>query len=363
MEGQLRYAAASRTDQKRARRSSFAARILGVYLLSRLILVPAILGSHRSFAGFVELWDGRHYLRIAAQGYPTSLAHHGTSVVAFLPLFPLLVRFAAPAFGNSWVLAGMVVSFLTGATACLAVGALACGRFGDKAGIRAGGLFALAPGAAFLSWGYAEGLAISLCAVALIMLDRRRWLAAGLIGALATAASSLAAPIVLAALWAALRAGERRAWLSPVLAASGFASYCLYLWVHLGTPFGWFDAERIGWHVHIDPWSPVHWLTTHPGVAVVETLCLGIAVGGMWAMLRVRVPGTWWAYTLPLLASVTFNAGSWLSPRFLLSAFPLAAAVAIVVRGPRFRTLLLSSGFAMVLVLIAYTTWTFVYQP
>ena len=45
---------------------------------------------------------------------------------------------------------------------------------------------ALAPGAAFLSPAYAEGLAISLCALALVMLGRRRWLLAGVVGAFAT---------------------------------------------------------------------------------------------------------------------------------------------------------------------------------
>jgi hypothetical protein len=59
-----------------------------------------------------------------------------------------------------------------------------------------------------------------------------------------------------------------------------------------------------------------------------------------------------------------FDAALWLRPRFLLSAFPIIAAVAIVARGERLRMLLLSSGVAMIVVLVAYTSWAgFVYQP
>ena len=81
--------------------------------------------------------------------------------------------------------------------------------------MRAGWLMAVAPGAAFLSPAYAEGLAISLCAVVLLMLDRRRWLAAGVIGALATATSPLALPIVVAGAWAAWRSRSADGMESP----------------------------------------------------------------------------------------------------------------------------------------------------
>ncbi len=332
-----------------------------MYVVSRLILIPVALGM--TLSKFAGMWDGRYYLQIAAHGYPTFVAQH-ESVVAFFPLYPLLVRVFGTVLNDNWAMASTVVSFLTGAAACLAVGALTREQAGDETAARSGWLFAFAPGAAFLSVAYAEGLAITLCALSLLLLDRRRWLAAGLIGALATAASSLAFPIVAAALWAAWRARDTRAWVAPALAVSGFGSYCLFLWARLGTPFGWFDAERIDWHVHFDPLAPFQWMTTYSAVSVIEFLSLGVAIAGMWAMHRAGVPGTWWAYTVPILASVTFNAGAWMTPRFLLSAFPLVAASAIVARGVHFRRLLLSSGIVMVVVIVAYTSWAgLVYQP
>jgi hypothetical protein len=225
---------------------------------------------------------------------------------------------------------------------------------------------AVAPGAAFLSPAYAEGLAVALCAAALIMLDRRRWLAAGVIGALATAASPLALPLVAAAAWSAWRSRQAQAWKAPVVASLGFVSYCLYLWARMGTPFGWFDAERAGWAGHhVDLLAPVSWFAKSPGITLVELCCAVIAGAGLWAMHRARVPGTWWAFTLAFLASIVFDGGLWLTPRLLLSAFPLVPAAAIAVRSERFRALMGVSAVVMILVLVAYTQKTtgFVYQP
>jgi len=191
--------------------------------------------------------------------------------------------------------------------------------------------------------------------VALIMLDRRRWMAAGVIGALATAASPLSFAIVLAAAWAAWHARQTRAWKAPVVASLGFVSYCLYLWTRMGTPFGWFDAERAGWGQHVDVLAPLHWFTKSAGIAVVEGFC----------MSRARVPRTWWVFTLGLLASLVVDGGMWVTPRLLLSAFPLVAGAAIAVEGKRFRTLVASSAVVMLLVLVAYTQLGtgFLYQP
>jgi hypothetical protein len=364
---QLLVDAVPGASQANATRSTFFAPILGVYLASRLIILGVLLdiyGPHRSIIQLAGIWDGNSYLKIAAHGYPAVVRGHGSSLIAYFPLYPLLVRVAGPLVGDNWVVAGATVSLLAGAIACLSVGAMARDRAGTQAGVRAGWLVALAPGAAFLSPAYAEGVAISLCAIALILIDRRRWLAAGVIGGLATAAAPLALPIVVAAGWGAWRARERQAWIAPILASSGFVSYCLYLWVHVGTPFAWFNAERNGWGHHFDLFAPLQWFTTWSGVTLVETLCLAVALGGVWVMHRAHVPGTWWAFTLPFLASVIFDSALWLTPRLLLSAFPLVAGAAIVLTGKRFQILLASSAAVMALVVIGYTSFAgFVYRP
>jgi hypothetical protein len=367
VQDQLLVDAEPGASQGHATRYTFIAPILTVYLVSRLILLGVLLdmyGPHRTIIGLAGIWDGTHFLTIAAHGYPTVVTPHAPSVIAFFPLYPLVIRGMAQVLGNNWATAGVILSFATGALACLSVGALVRDRAGARSGVQAGWLVALAPGAAFLSAAYAEGMAISLCAIALIMLDRRRFVAAGVFGALATATSPLALPIVVAAGWGAWQAKRRNAWIAPVLASSGFASYCLYLWAHVGTPFAWFSAEQSGWGHHFDLLAAVQWFTTWSGVTLVETLCVAMALSGLWAMRRARVPATWWVFTVSLLASVVFDSAFWLTPRLLLSAFPLVAGAAIVLHGKRFQTLLAASATVMVLVLVAYTTFPgFVYRP
>jgi hypothetical protein len=132
----------------------------------------------------------------------------------------------------------------------------------------------------------------------------------------------------------------------------------------VGTPFAWFNAERNGWGHHFDLLASWQWFTTWSGVTAVEALSVAVGFGGLWLMHRARVPGTWWAFTLPFFASVMFDSALWLTPRLLLSAFPLVAGAAIVLTAKRFQSLLASSAAAMVLVLVAYTTFPgFVYRP
>jgi hypothetical protein len=350
-----------------ARRFAFVTPILAVYVLTRLLVFGALLdafGHNGTITRFARIWDAKYYLQVAAQGYPTVLTSR-KPLAAFFPLYPILVRGVAPLVGHDWVTAGLVVSFLTGAAACLAVGSMARQRFGTDAGVRAGWLVAAAPGAAFLSPAYADGLAIALCAVVLMMLDRRRWLGAGVVGALATTASPLALPIVIAAAFAAWRSTRRQAWIAPVLASSGFGVYCLYLWAHMGTPFGWFDAERVGWAGHhFSVLAPARWVTTSTGITLVETCCVVLALGGVWAMRRARVPAPWWIFAVLVLMSVAFDWALWLTPRLLLDAFPLVPAAALVVHGKPYRFVLVSSTAVMVLVLVAYVRFPgVVFQP
>jgi hypothetical protein len=350
------------------RRSRFASRILLAYGASRLLVLGVVVdlfGVHAPIGKLAAVWDGRFYLQVAAHGYPTSVPH-STSDIAFFPLYPLVVRAAAAVTGQDVAGAGILVSLLTGAAACLAVGALVREEAGDRAGVRAGWLLAFAPGAMFLSSAYAEGLAIALCAGALVMLGRGRWLLAGIVGGFATAASPLALPIVAAAAFAAWRVHTRRAWTAPILTCAGVGSYFVYLWAHTGTPFAWFDAQRLGWGQHFSLGATWHWFATWSGITVVETISIGLAGFGLWAMAKARVPGPWWVYTVVLLGSILFGAAFWMTPRLVLSVFPLTGALAMALRPERFRVVLVGSGMLMVVVLAAYTTPSlvgFVFRP
>ena len=133
----------------------------------------------------------------------------------------------------------------------------------------------------------------------------------------------------------------------------------------MGTPFGWFDAERAGWSEHhFSLLAPVRWFETWSGITLVETCCIVLAIGGLWAMRRARVPATWWIVVVAVLLSVIFDWTLWLTPRFLLDVFPVVPAAAVVLEGRRYQIVVAISAAVMVLVLVAYVRFpAFVFEP
>ena len=84
-----------------------------------------------------------------------------------------------------------------------AVGLLARRLAGDSAGARAALLFAVFPGTFAFSFAYSEGIVVTCVAFGLLALLDRRWWLAGLLGAVATAASPVALAFVVSCAWAA----------------------------------------------------------------------------------------------------------------------------------------------------------------
>jgi hypothetical protein len=161
-------------------------------------------------------WDSEFYISIALHGYDdpqmralapgsdlgsTTLgpqgAHPGWTSLnyAFFPLYPFAMRaVAAPLapLGLSPVgrmaLAGVVVSLLGTLGAIFAIADLA-GRAPDAApgeDLRAAAYMLVWPASFFLAQVYTEGLFLGLSFGALALARRRRWIWAGLLGALAT---------------------------------------------------------------------------------------------------------------------------------------------------------------------------------
>lgn len=131
------------------------------------------------YFAFANLWDARWFEIIAFQGYPTELpldaaGQVGENAWAFLPVYPLVVRFVM-LFGFGWDVASVVVSFAAGLGAALVLHRL-MSRFlaGDQATF-AVVLFSVAPVAPILQFGYAEALGYLWIALALLLLVDRRY--------------------------------------------------------------------------------------------------------------------------------------------------------------------------------------------
>jgi hypothetical protein len=345
-------------------RAPHIVRPVAFFAASRVVVVLAIgatmaLVPHLGFARAFSAWDGGWYLDIVARGYPThvphAVGHAGQSSTAFFPLFPLLVRATMRVTGLSAFRSGLVVSTVASAGAAVLIWMLVQRLADAGAADRAVALICFFPASFVLSMPYSEGVMLVCAAGCLLLLHERRWLAAGVAGALASAARPTGIACGVACAFAAAAAiANRREWralLAPLIAPAGLIAFCVYLAAHTGDAFASFRSQRDGWHQRIDFGA-----TTYHAVIraftdpfqnlnrVALTIALAIALVGVWAITRWRPPAFIWAYAAAALIPALLVASISSRPRFLLAAFPLLIAIAWRTRGPTYTVLLAVSA-------------------
>jgi hypothetical protein len=345
-----------------------------IYLVSRAVVlltmaVVALIGGG-SLGGRIYRWDSVWYLRVVAHGYPEKLpmahGHVLANPIAFFPGLPMLIRGLSALTGLTHFASGVAVSSVTGLTATIGVWMLVREYAGERAANRATILFAFFGGSFVFSMIYSEGLVITGVAFGLLALMRRRWVLAGLLGAVATAAAPIALPFVLSCAWAAFLAIRRdRDWRSlaaPVLAPLGTIAYLLFTWRHTGTLAAFTRSERGGWHSYLSVAYPfriiwanlAHPITSNANTRIVFFCLIGVVIASV-ITIRDRQPSLLAIYGIGVgvLATVTAPVGP--RPRIILDAFPLILAVALRYQnGWKYKVALFSS-FAFLVAMTAYT--------
>ena len=347
----------------------FPTTALAAYLACRILTVVAVAvadrSTHNSIVSDLTTWDGEWFLRQVRHGYPSHLpmvaGHVAQNPIAFFPLFPLGVR-ALDGLGLAPGVSALLLSGVTGATAVVAVGFLARRIAGDAAAARAALLFAVFPGTFAFSFAYSEGIVVTCVALGTIALLDRRWWLAGLLGAVATAASPVALAFVVACAWSAVRAvrADRSPTplVAPLLAPLGFVAYMAYLWAHTGTLNSWRLTERGGWRSYPSVAFPfkVVWAFVHDPLSPALTgqiLFAGtvLAVIGVVLMVRERQPAPMLVYGVCALGAAAVSQPVGLRPRFLMLAFPVVVAAGTRYTGRTHRVLV-----AVSVVLLALMT-------
>ncbi|MHB8189682.1 MAG: hypothetical protein ACYDHP_04530 [Ferrimicrobium sp.] len=333
--------------------------VLGVYLAVRLgLLLADILAAHIGYGGNVSApmmsWDSHFYVAIARNGYPVvSPVANGRLVYAsgaFEPVFPALI-YGAMSIGLSPVMATWTVSFLAGALTALVVWRLGTALVGEPAGLNAVVLFAVFPGMS-VSWGlfYAECVGLGLVAGSLLLMLRKRWVLAGVLGALATATSPLALPLVAGPIVVIVQAIRRRqvsgALWSLLLVPLGFVGYAAWLGVHYHDPLFWWHLQHEAWGATVDFGASFATILRHPwtgnalGKGWLEWAGITAVVGGLIALWRARLPALINAYVLGVVALLLVSNQLGFKPRLLSWAFPVFIALAATLPG-RWRQILI----------------------
>ncbi|MGW7573827.1 mannosyltransferase family protein [Streptomyces sp. NPDC054765] len=211
-----------------------------------------------------QQWDWGHFLHIARDGYFPGQAgpwrNGWDNREAFFPGFPLLVR-AVHTVVPDWATAGLLISFVSGAVAVLALARVARLHLPDEnAGRRAVLFLLLSPCAIFLAAGYTEALFLALALPAWLAAQRHNWPAAAGLAALATTVrvSGLFLAAALAVHFAVTVRGRRQWRALPWLALPALPPvlYSWYLQMHTGDWMAWQHAEERGWYRDFHtPWE------------------------------------------------------------------------------------------------------------
>ncbi|MFH9419254.1 mannosyltransferase family protein [Streptomyces sp. NPDC017529] len=250
--------------------------ILWLYLLTRISIWITAYCARWLFPGDPEThdpgpalapfqhWDWDHFLHIAREGYFPGQAGPWQpgwdNREAFFPGFPLVLRavhFVVP----HWGLAGLLISFVSGAVAVLALARITRLHLPDTgAGKRAVLFFLLSPCAVFLTVGYTEALFLALALPAWLAAQRRNWPLAAALATVATAVrvSGLFLAAALATHFLLTLRSTRNLRPLPWLAlpALPLALFSWYLHAHTGDWMAWKSAQERGWYrAFHTPWE------------------------------------------------------------------------------------------------------------
>ncbi|MFE6062895.1 mannosyltransferase family protein [Streptomyces sp. NPDC056431] len=343
--------------------------VLWLYLLTRTALWITAYGARWLFpadagardAGPVlapfERWDWGHFLNVARDGYfPAGSGPWDAewdNREAFFPGFPLALR-ALHTVVPSWTAAGLLISFVAGGIAVLALVRIARLYLPDaNAGRRTAQLLLLSPCAVFLATGYSESLFLALALPAWLAAHRRNWPLAAALAALATTVRIsglfLAAALALHFVLTARARSDWRPlpWLAlPALPA---ALYAWYLHAHTGDWMAWKHAQERGWyrqfHAPWDAWSNT-WQSAFDQVQTTgyafmfQAELLAMVVGLALVALLVR-RRRWPEAAYVGLSLWALGTSYWYQsiPRATLLWWPLWITLAAwTLRSPRFRT-------------------------
>jgi hypothetical protein len=325
--------------------------------------------------------DSGWYRIIAEHGYDQALGvrYHG-SVYGFFPLYPLVMRYGSDATGLSVDQVGLAVTWLAAAAAAWAAYELGARLRSPRTGMLLACLWALVPSAVVESVMYADTLSIALAAWALLAMLRRRWLTAGVLGALAGSARpttvAAAAVVSLAAFAAYARPaeGRERSWrmlAAGLLAPAGAAAFLTYVAVRGSSAKAYVNDQAAGWGNHPDygistlrhlyaglgfTGDPAY-RTPAAVISTVVILAVPVLIG---IQIRQRQPWPLIAYTV-LLTLVVYGDDHFYTttPREVLPLLPVLLAPAALLERIRRRTALVG----LLAVLAAASGWYACYVP
>jgi hypothetical protein len=240
---------------------------LAVWLATRIgVVIVAVAASRLLVRGDLQdtfldrwtQWDVDHFITIARYGYGGDPARPpDPGLPAFFPGLPI-VLWALHFVVSDLRVAALLVAFVAGGVAMVALARLGDREHGPGTGTRAVIALLLSPVAVFLFAGYTEALFLACALPAWLLARQGRWELAAVCG-LAAGITRITGVFLAIALIVEFLTSDRRSWdRAPwlVLPFIGPAAYALYLWRRSGDWFAWQHAQVEGWGRRtVPPWE------------------------------------------------------------------------------------------------------------
>lgn len=344
---------------------------LYLYVASRLLFLAIaaveVATQHSSLHSSMSNWDGYWYLRTATEWYEHSVNHQvgQYQTLGFMPLYPALIWVVAHVTQLDNFGAGVLISMIFGGVATVLIGRLAERWWGEQAARRAIAFWCFFPGTIVFSMVYTEGLTLTLIAGAIMLLERRRWVWAGILAGFSTAVAPVALsaiPMCAVAAWPVVRdrgwrdPEARRALLAPILSTFGVLGFAIFLKFWTGSPFADYTAQHVAWSESTTPLAIprvfgsllrqlyISGVGSHgPGGvdlnAVTALLGTAFLLWGfklLWDHSR-RVPTTAWVWAICVALLALTSAKTPPNPRMLIVAFPVVIVVGAALSGRSFK--------------------------
>jgi hypothetical protein len=336
----------------------FAVSRAGLMLLSYLTL-----GTHRISPGLRRFpnnlfldgfarWDSGWYGGMVDQGYiaPTAIAAGVQRNTALFPFYPIVVRAMKLLVGDTW-LAGLLVSNIAFLAATVMLHKLVAKRLGDECARRAVVLACVAPFSVFFMAVYSESLFFALAIGAFLAAERRHWLWAGILAALAGATRVNGFLIVPALALLYLEQIEfklgRIRW-DVVFVAIGLlgpVAHLTFLWLRYGSPLEFWNAQYVhGWAKEVPLSAALNELAMG-----IKPSMLAIGRGASLTFVQLLSPaflivlvawGLWkkkiaWSYAMWSVLMTASAFSKWTSAgRYVSVVFPMYILMAIVGERP-----------------------------
>ena len=242
----------------------FGALVLQLFVLYFAFLTTGHGFSYSEFSDalqtrFTTVGDTPHYLYLAEHGYQSS--GDKANLIVFYPLYPGVI-WLVKLFCGSYVTAGLLISWACWGAACVSMLELASQRYDRPRAALAALLLALYPFSFFSMGVFTESLFLLLGAQCLLRIERRQWIAVGVLGCLAALCRTQGILLIIPAVYAWLLTRKEKdqgyKGLFLLLVPAGFGGYLLLNKLVAGSWTAYYGYQSAA------PWyQSTNWITVN----------------------------------------------------------------------------------------------------